>query len=58
MKIGLKKICVYSASASVAFVAFLQCFVSLEVIGEDDFVKNSSTSFQANMRRRFYDKVN
>jgi hypothetical protein len=45
-------------STSVAFVAFLQCFVSLKVIGEDNFVKNSSTSFEANMRKRFYDKVN
>jgi len=45
-------------SASVAFVAFLQCFVSWKVIGEEDFVKNRSTSFEANMRRRFYDKVN
>jgi hypothetical protein len=26
--------------------------------GEEDFVKNSITSFEANMRRRLYDKVN
>jgi hypothetical protein len=56
MKIGVKKICAHSAS--VAFVAFLQCFVSSKVIGEDDFVKNSSTSFEVNMRRILYDKVN
>jgi hypothetical protein len=37
MKIEVKKICAHSASASVAFVAFLQCFVSSKVIGEDDF---------------------
>jgi hypothetical protein len=58
MKIEVKKICAHSASASVAFVAFLQCFVSSKVIGEDDFLKNSSASFQAIMKRRSYDKVN
>jgi hypothetical protein len=56
MKIEVKKICAHSAS--VAFVAFLQCFVSSKVIGEDNFLKNSSTSFEAIMRRRSYDKVN